>query len=75
MDYPNPSRGLRALVAGAEIDVPVLDGSRRRYINFDNAASTPALKVVRDGIDRFLDYYASVHRGTGLQVATRHLGV
>jgi selenocysteine lyase/cysteine desulfurase len=72
VDYPNPSRGLRALVAGAEIDVPVLDGSRRRYINFDNAASTPALKAVRDGVDRFLDYYASVHRGTGYksQLAT-----
>jgi selenocysteine lyase/cysteine desulfurase len=50
----------------------VLDGSRRRYINFDNAASTPALLAVRDGVDRFLDYYASVHRGTGFksQLAT-----
>ena len=72
MDYPNPTRGLRALVAGTEIDVPVLDGSRQRYINFDNAASTPALIAVRDGVDRFLDYYASVHRGTGFksQLAT-----
>jgi cysteine desulfurase/selenocysteine lyase len=72
VDYPNPSRGLRPLVAGTEIDVPVLDGSRRRYINFDNAASTPAFKSVRDGVDRFLDYYASVHRGTGFksQLAT-----
>jgi len=72
VDYPNPTRGLRDLVAGTEIEVPVLDGTRRRYINFDNAASTPALKAVRDGIDRFLDYYSSVHRGTGFksQLAT-----
>jgi cysteine desulfurase/selenocysteine lyase len=44
----------------------------RRYINVDNAASTPALLAVRDGVDRFLDYYASVHRGTGFksQMAT-----
>jgi selenocysteine lyase/cysteine desulfurase len=72
VDYPNPSRGLRDLVAGTEIEVPVLDGTRRRYINFDNAASTPALKAVRDGIARFLDYYSSVHRGTGFksQLAT-----
>ena len=40
MDYPNPSRGLRDLVAGTEIEVPVLNGTRRRYINFDNAASS-----------------------------------
>ncbi len=44
-----------------------MDGSRRRYINFDNAASTPALVAVRDGVDRSRDYYASVHRGTGFK--------
>ena len=26
----------------------------------------PQLEV-RDGVDRFLDYYASVHRGTGFK--------
>ncbi len=72
MDGTEPSRGPRSPVAGTLVDVPVLDGSRRRYINFDNAASTPALLAVRDGVDRFLDYYASVHRGTGFksQLAT-----
>jgi len=52
---------------GVEVDVPTLDGSTRRYINFDNAASTPALASVRDGVDRFLEHYASVHRGTGFK--------
>jgi cysteine desulfurase/selenocysteine lyase len=72
LDGTEPGRGARSLVAGALVDVPVLDGSRRRYINLDNAASTPALLAVRDGVDRFLDYYASVHRGTGFksQLAT-----
>lgn len=72
MDYPNASHGLRSRVVGTEIAVPLLDGSWATYINFDNAASTPALVGVRDGVDRFLDYYASVHRGTGFksQLAT-----
>lgn len=34
-------------------------------INFDNAASTPPLKRVRDVINGFSDVYSSVHRGTG----------
>jgi selenocysteine lyase/cysteine desulfurase len=52
---------------GTEVEVPVLDGGRRRYINFDNAASTPPLSIVRDGVAAFLDNYASVHRGTGFK--------
>ncbi len=34
-------------------------------INFDNAASTPPLKRVRDAVNSFADVYSSVHRGTG----------
>src|SRR3990172_8931094 len=52
---------------GTQVEVPVLDGTTRRYINFDNAASTPSLKVVRDGVVAFLENYASVHRGTGFK--------
>jgi selenocysteine lyase/cysteine desulfurase len=59
--------GLRQQFVGTEVDVPVLDGGTRRYINFDNAASTPPLKVVRDGVVGFLDHYSSVHRGTGFK--------
>jgi cysteine desulfurase/selenocysteine lyase len=72
LDRPNPIHSSQLPVAGTLVDVPLLDGTRRRYINFDNAASTPALLAVRDGVDRFLDYYASVHRGTGFksQLAT-----
>jgi cysteine desulfurase / selenocysteine lyase len=49
---------------GTEVEVPVL-GGKRRYVNFDNAATTPALRQVRDAVDRFLENYSSVHRGTG----------
>jgi selenocysteine lyase/cysteine desulfurase len=67
MFQPSHGIGLRELFVGTEIEVPVLGGGSRRYINFDNAASTPPLKVVRDGVAAFLDHYASVHRGTGFK--------
>jgi selenocysteine lyase/cysteine desulfurase len=52
-------------VVGSEERVPVLGGGTRRYVNFDNAASTPALACVRDTVDEFLRWYSNVHRGTG----------
>ena len=44
--------------------MPVFGGSVTG-INFDNAASTPPLKRVRDAVNGFSDVYSSVHRGTG----------
>jgi cysteine desulfurase/selenocysteine lyase len=52
-------------VVGAETTVPVLGGGERRYVNLDNAASTPSLACVRDAVDEFLRWYSNVHRGTG----------
>jgi cysteine desulfurase / selenocysteine lyase len=62
----------RSLFIGLDAQVPLLSGSRDTYINLDNAASTPALKAVQQTVDRFLEYYSSVHRGTGFksQLAT-----
>ncbi len=57
----------RPLFVGLEVAVPLLDGSHRRYINLDNAASTPPLKAVKRALDDFLPYYSSVHRGTGFK--------
>ncbi|HEV7666188.1 MAG TPA: aminotransferase class V-fold PLP-dependent enzyme [Chloroflexota bacterium] len=59
-------------VVGADTLVPVLDGSKRRYVNLDNAASTPPLVAVREAVDRMATWYSSVHRGTGFksQVST-----
>lgn len=60
------------LFSKVNVEVPLLDGSTRRYINFDNAASTPPLDMVQQVVDRFMTYYSSVHRGTGFksQLAT-----
>jgi cysteine desulfurase / selenocysteine lyase len=51
--------------AGVDLPVPVAGGGTVTGINFDNAASTPPLKRVRDAVNGFADVYSSVHRGTG----------
>ncbi len=51
-------------VVGNDLQVPVVSG-RTRYVYLDNAASTPALRAVRDTVDDFLPWYSSVHRGAG----------
>ena len=51
--------------AGVDLPVPVCGGGTVTGINFDNAASTPPLKRVRDTVTSFSDIYSSVHRGTG----------
>ncbi len=50
---------------GARELVPLADGRFVRYVNLDNAASTPALVTVADAVGDLLPYYASVHRGAG----------
>jgi selenocysteine lyase/cysteine desulfurase len=49
---------------GDGLPVPTAFGTRE-YANLDHAASTPALTVVKDAVDRVLRTYASVHRGNG----------
>jgi selenocysteine lyase/cysteine desulfurase len=68
-----PRLGPHERIVGIDRRVPVLDGSMLRYINLDNAASTPVLREVLDTVNRFMDWYASVHRGTGFKsrVATQ----
>lgn len=60
-------------LAGQNIRVPLRNGTTRHPINLDHAASTPPLPAVRATVERFLDWYSSVHRGTGFtsQLATR----
>jgi selenocysteine lyase/cysteine desulfurase len=60
-------------VVGADLRVPLVDGSFATYVNLDHAASAPALTAVKQAIDEFLPYYASVHRGAGYcsQVSTK----
>lgn len=63
----SPTYNLRSRIVGIDERVPLLDGSLATYVNLDNAASTPALTDVLDAVDRFMPYYASVHRGTGFK--------
>jgi len=60
-------------VAGANLRVPLVTGGDIGYANLDHAASAPCLDAVRDAVDEFLPWYASVHRGAGFasQVSTR----
>ena len=63
---PSPHSGQwREHFAGVDLPVPVLGGGTVTGVNFDNAASTPPLKRVRDAVTRFSEVYSSVHRGTG----------
>jgi selenocysteine lyase/cysteine desulfurase len=52
-------------LVGDEITSSCLDGSQRRYLDFDFAASTGALSSVAQAVTDFLPLYSSVHRGAG----------
>jgi selenocysteine lyase/cysteine desulfurase len=56
---------LREGIVGIDKQVPLLDGSRRTYTYLDNAASTPAFRGVQKKVEEFLEWYSSVHRGSG----------
>jgi selenocysteine lyase/cysteine desulfurase len=54
------------LIYGYEKKVPT-SGGFKRYINFDNAASTPPFKAVMEHILKEAEWYSSVHRGSGFK--------
>lgn len=58
---------LRHEIVGIDTTVPLLDGTHRRYVFLDNAASTPAFKSVMMALEEFLPWYSGVHRGTGFK--------
>ena len=58
-------KSFRRDILGVEKKVPTLGGKYLPYINFDNAASTPALQPVVEEMQDFLQWYSGVHRGTG----------
>jgi cysteine desulfurase / selenocysteine lyase len=67
MTFSNPKDDYRNLFVGTDINVPLLDGTHRPYINLDNAASTPSFLAVQQSVNAFLNFYSSVHRGTGFK--------
>lgn len=64
---------IRSHIVGINQLAPVLSGQSRPYIFFDNAASTPVLREVLDEVNKFMPWYSSVHRGSGIksQVSTK----
>jgi len=58
-------KDFRGQIVGANLKVPSINGGRIYYINFDNAASTPALRPVVRSLNDCLKWYSGVHRGTG----------
>lgn len=53
------------LVVGNEALVPTNCNKYVRYVNLDNAASTPAFKQVKVAVFEFLNWYSNIHRGEG----------
>ena len=63
-----PAHGSELLrLVGSDTDVPLVTGELRRYVNFDYAASAPALRTVHDAVEELLGWYSSVHRGAGFK--------
>ncbi len=62
-----------AKLLGADLNVPVFGEKTARYINLDNAATTPVLQRVWDRLAEIMPWYGSVHRGAGFKsvVSTR----
>lgn len=60
-----PRGPLPLAVVGSDLEVPLVNGERRRYVNLDCAATAPCLASVRHAVDTVLPWYGSVHRGAG----------
>ena len=50
---------------GDDVEVRCIDGRVCRYVNLDNAASTPVMADVWAAVEAFVPWYSSVHRGSG----------
>ena len=58
---------IRDYVVGLDTPVTLPDGTSRPLINFDNAATTPALKPVMDEVNEKLLMYGSIGRGFSIK--------
>ena len=63
----------RPMLLATDLEVPLITGEWRRYVNLDYAASTPPFEQVVEALGAVLPYYGSVHRGAGYKslVTTR----
>lgn len=65
MNYYMNQSPYRNLIIGVDTFVPLSNGSKVPYINFDNAATTPPFTSVIQDINNFSPWYSSINRGTG----------
>ena len=65
-----PEGATLARLVGDDVVVPCVDGTERRYVNLDSAASTSAFRSVARAVEEFVPGYSSVHRGAGYK--SRH---
>ena len=67
VDHPSigahAPRGPLAELADAVTEVPLVDGTTSRFVNFDYAASAPPLASVHRAVTDAVEHYASIHRG------------
>ena len=52
-------------ISGYNTVIKSSSGMKLKFINFDNAATTPPFLTCIQAIDRFSPWYSSIHRGTG----------
>ncbi len=60
---PKTRRAPLAELADSLTEVPLVDGTSTRFVNFDYAASAPPLASVQRVVATTLTRYASIHRG------------
>jgi cysteine desulfurase/selenocysteine lyase len=58
-------RNRTSAFVGLDERTPLLGGRLSRYVNLDNAATTPPLRAVVSAVQEALVCYSSVHRGAG----------
>lgn len=58
-------KNFKSLVLGENYMVPTITSGKVRYVNLDNAASTPPFRSVVNKVNEFSKIYSSVHRGNG----------
>lgn len=52
---------------GSDFLVETLNGERVKYLNLDNAATTPTFKAIYHKLEVLLCGYGSIHRGSGIK--------
>ncbi len=62
-NQPVTMDNIRNIVVGIDEPIQLMDGTQRALINFDNAATTPALQPVEDAVNEELKMYGSIGRG------------